>query len=76
MVAQLANLWKAMRSPRWWFRKTHPWSALIWISIRWVVQGDRRLEHQVHLQRRLAHLNFKEIHLAMGDFLRPEFWMM
>jgi hypothetical protein len=41
-----------------------------------VVQGDRRLEHQVHLQRRLAHLNFKEIHLAMGDFLRPEFWMM
>jgi hypothetical protein len=73
---QLNHWYKALKSPRWWFRKTKPWSALIWISVRWVVQGDRRKEHQVDLQNRLLKLNFKDIHLFMGDFIRPEFWMM
>jgi hypothetical protein len=75
LVRQIKQL-KYAGSTRWWIRKLHPWSTFSLIGWRWVRQHDRRTEHQVKLQQHFFKLNFQEIQLFLGDFIRPELWFM
>lgn len=67
---------KNFRSTFWWLRKLHPWSAFALIGWRWLMERDRRAEHQVRIQKKLMHLNFRELQEFLTDFIRPEFWLM
>jgi hypothetical protein len=76
MAAKLIGQQKRLRSPFWWIRKSHPWSALALIGLWWLLQRDRRLVHQLRFQRTLINLNFREIEQFMADFVRPELWFL
>jgi hypothetical protein len=76
MLLSLLGQLKNLRSTYWWLRKLHPWSAFALIGWRWLRDRDRRAEHQVRLQKRLLHLNFRDVQEFLTDFIRPEFWLM
>jgi hypothetical protein len=76
MLSSLLNQLKNLRSSYWWLRKLHPWSVFALIGWRWLCERDRRTEHQVRLQKKLLHLNFRDIQEFLTDFIRPEFWLM
>jgi hypothetical protein len=67
---------KSLASTFWWLRTWHPWSAFALVLLFWVWQRDRRLVHQVRLQRLLfQQVNFRDVEVMLADFIRPELWM-
>jgi hypothetical protein len=68
---------RSLLSPFWWLRTWHPWSGLALILLFWLLQQDRRMTHQVRLQRLFFdRVNFRDIELMLSDFVRPELWFL
>jgi hypothetical protein len=68
---------KSLTTSFWWLRTWHPWSGLALIVLFWCLQRDRRLAHQVRLQHLFfKQVNFRDIELMLGDFIRPELWLL
>ncbi|MBE9032021.1 hypothetical protein IQ266_19985 [filamentous cyanobacterium LEGE 11480] len=68
---------KSLKSLFWWLRVLHPWSSFGLIAMWWVIDRDRRIEHQVRLQRLFFdRVNFRDIEISMSDFIRPELWLL
>lgn len=54
----------------------HPWSSFGLIALWWVIERDRRMVHQVRLQRLFFEkVNFRDVEMNLADFVRPELWM-
>jgi hypothetical protein len=69
--------WRSLTSLFWWLKLAHPWSGLAILSFWWLVDRDRRLLHQVRLQRLFFdRVNFRDIEITMSDFIRPELWLL
>jgi hypothetical protein len=62
--------------PYWWIRKGHPWSALLLLSWWWLWQRDRRSLLQFRLQQTFWAMNMQDVQTFLGDFVRPELWIM
>jgi hypothetical protein len=68
---------KSLKSPFWWLRALHPWSGLMLLTLWWVLEHDRRMMHQVRLQRLFFdRVNFRDIEITLSDFVRPELWLL
>jgi hypothetical protein len=68
---------QSLVSPFWWLRTWHPWSGFALIGLFWLCDRDRRLAHQVRLQCLFFNrVNFRDIELMLGDFIRPELWLL
>jgi hypothetical protein len=68
---------KSLASTFWWLRTWHPWSAFALVLWFWLGDRDRRLTHQVRLQRLVfQQVNFRDVEVMLADFIRPELWML
>ncbi len=67
---------QSLTSTFWWLRTWHPWSAFALVVLSWVWQRDRRVAHQVRLQQLVfQQVNFRDVEVMLGDFVRPELWI-
>jgi hypothetical protein len=67
---------KSLTSTFWWLRTWHPWSAFTLVVLFWLGDRDRRLAHQVRLQQLVfQQVNFRDVEVMLGDFVRPELWI-
>ncbi len=67
----------SLKSPFWWLRTLHPWSGMTLLALGWMLEHDRRMAHQVRLQRLFFdRVNFRDIEMTLSDFVRPELWLL
>lgn len=47
------------------------------LGLWWLLDRDRRLLHQVRLQRLFFdRVNFRDVEMSLTDFIRPELWLL
>jgi hypothetical protein len=69
--------WRSLTSPFWWLKLAHPWSGFLVLGLWWLLDRDRRLLHQVRLQRLFFdRVNFRDVEMSLTDFIRPELWLL
>lgn len=67
----------SLKSSFWWLRTLHPWSGMTLLALGWLLEHDRRIVHQVRLQRLFFdRVNFRDIEMTLSDFVRPELWLL